>query len=80
MVELAAVLSIAYRPPCSLMIGFPVLVIETSSRRPLRWMNGALAIGELLAARRKLLEARQTQDFCIVYLGRCSRRCMSEGR
>ena len=70
MIELAAVISIAYRPPCILMIGFPVLVIETSSRRPLRWMNGALAIGGLLAARRKLFEAGQTHDFRIVYLGR----------
>ena len=49
------------------MIGFPVLVIETSSCRPLRWINGALATGELLAVRRKLLEAGQRQDFCIVY-------------
>ena len=58
----------AYRPPCIRIRGLPVLVIDTSSRKPRRWTNGALQRSWPFAAIRKLLDAGQVQDFCIVLL------------
>ena len=64
--ERVAILLDTYRPPCILMIGLPVRVIDTSSLNPLRCMNGALGVDEPFVVRREALEAGQSQDFCML--------------
>lgn len=63
-----AVLLQTYRPPCIRIRGLPVLVIDTSSRRPRRWPNGALQCSWPFAATRRLRDTGRDQDFCIVLM------------